>query len=139
MSGERPLTRKQTLFVEAYCGEAAGNATEAARLAGYAGNDVTLGQVGAENLKKPQISKAIIKRDLENPRIKSPDEIREFWSSMMDDYNATRTEKLTAARDLARSRAMFVDRTEAKVDVTFDDEAIRAELARKLPGYARGK
>jgi phage terminase small subunit len=53
------LTEKQRRFVEAYTGEAHGNATESARLAGYAGNDVTLGQVGAENLKKPQIAAAI--------------------------------------------------------------------------------
>lgn len=49
------LTTKQRLFVEAYIGEARGNATEAARRAGYKGNDVTLGAVGAENLRKPQI------------------------------------------------------------------------------------
>jgi phage terminase small subunit len=29
------LTLKQRRFVEAYCGEAAGNATQAAKLAGY--------------------------------------------------------------------------------------------------------
>lgn len=34
--GPRPLTLKQRLFVEAYLGEARGNATEAARIAGYA-------------------------------------------------------------------------------------------------------
>lgn len=32
-----------------------GTCTEAVRLAGYRGNEVTLGAVGAENLKKPQI------------------------------------------------------------------------------------
>jgi phage terminase small subunit len=52
------LTHKQKLFVEAFL--ATGNATESARLAGYKGNDVTLGAVGAENLKKPQIQDFLI-------------------------------------------------------------------------------
>ena len=53
------LTLKQRLFVEAYLGKAKGNASEAARLAGYKGNAVTLGSVGAENLKKPQIAEML--------------------------------------------------------------------------------
>lgn len=53
------LSIKQAMFVSAYLGEAKGNATEAARMAGYKGNDVTLGAVGAENLKKPLIMTAI--------------------------------------------------------------------------------
>jgi hypothetical protein len=39
-----------------------GNATEAARLAGYRGNDVTLAASGHENLRKPQISEAVSER-----------------------------------------------------------------------------
>lgn len=38
------------------------NATEAARRAGYAGNDVTLASVGYENLRKPQIRQFINKQ-----------------------------------------------------------------------------
>lgn len=55
----KKLTYKQQLFVEAYLGAAKGNATEAARLAGYKGNDQTLASVGAENLKKPQIASRV--------------------------------------------------------------------------------
>jgi phage terminase small subunit len=53
------LTGKQQAFVNAYLGPANFNATEAARLAGYAGNDATLAAVGYENLRKPQIAEAI--------------------------------------------------------------------------------
>lgn len=49
------LTLKQRDFCLALDGEARGNATEAARIARYEGNDVTLGAVGAENLQKPKI------------------------------------------------------------------------------------
>lgn len=60
-----PLQRK---FVEAFVGPAKGNATEAARLAGYKGNTVTLAAVGAENLKKPLVAEAIAERQAEASR-----------------------------------------------------------------------
>ena len=43
-------------------GEAKGNATKAARFAGYTGNDTTLASVGAENLRKPNIRSEITRR-----------------------------------------------------------------------------
>lgn len=52
------LTIKQRLFVSAYLANGY-NATQAAREAGYKGNDVTLGSVGTENLHKPLIAAAI--------------------------------------------------------------------------------
>jgi phage terminase small subunit len=51
----RRLTLKLRKFGLAYVGEANGNGTEAARVAGYKGNDVTLSAVAHENLRKPQI------------------------------------------------------------------------------------
>ena len=54
--GEK-LTPKQQIFVSEYL--KTGNATEAARRAGYKGNDKTLQSVGTENLLKPVIQGAI--------------------------------------------------------------------------------
>lgn len=51
------LTVKQKSFIDEYL--ICRNATEAARRAGYKGNDVTLGVVGYENLRKPQIRNEI--------------------------------------------------------------------------------
>lgn len=51
------LTSKQQQFIKHYV--ACLNATEAARLSEYKGNDVTLASVGAENLRKPHISAEI--------------------------------------------------------------------------------
>lgn len=56
------LTVKQQLFIEAYLGVSRGNATDAARRAGYKGNDKTLGVVGLENLAKPYIAAAVAER-----------------------------------------------------------------------------
>lgn len=55
----KELSLLQERFISAYIGNARGNATEAARQAGYKGNDVTLAAVGGENLRKPLIAEAI--------------------------------------------------------------------------------
>lgn len=55
-SVEEKLTLKQRKFCMAYAGEANGNATEAARIAGYKGSDLTLRGVAHENLTKPNIT-----------------------------------------------------------------------------------
>lgn len=57
---EKKLTPRQQIFVSEYL--KTGNATEAARKAGYKGNDKTLGQVGAENIRKPGIARVIEER-----------------------------------------------------------------------------
>lgn len=54
------LTLKQRLFAEAYVGAAAGNATNAAEMAGYRDDNRTvLASTGCENLRKPNIQRAI--------------------------------------------------------------------------------
>ncbi len=53
---EEQLTQKQRLFVEAYIGDAAGNAREAARMAGYSGDDDALSQRDFELVRNPRIS-----------------------------------------------------------------------------------
>lgn len=54
----RMLSSKQERFCLEYI-NTAGNATEAARRAGYKGNDNQLGQMGFENLRKPKIQERI--------------------------------------------------------------------------------
>jgi hypothetical protein len=53
------LTYKQRLFVSAFIGEAKGNATEAARIAGYGRSANALGVTGHDLLRKPKIQAAI--------------------------------------------------------------------------------
>ena len=55
----RSLTKKQQAFVSAYLGEAEGNATEACRMAGYAGDAATLSVMGFDNLRNPKVAGAI--------------------------------------------------------------------------------
>lgn len=56
----RQITRKQMGFAVWYCSEVVNmNATEAARRAGYKGNDHTLQVIGYENLLKPVVKAEI--------------------------------------------------------------------------------
>lgn len=50
------LTDRQKVFVLAYVGECAFNATQAAKAAGYGGDDNTLASTGWDNLRKPEIA-----------------------------------------------------------------------------------
>lgn len=59
ISEDQPLTMKQQLFVEAYFANDY-NATEAARVAGYSGNN--LNRIGSELLCKPHVKAAVDKR-----------------------------------------------------------------------------
>lgn len=115
------LTEKQRRFVEAYMGEACGNATEAARLAGYSGDDDTLSSTGYENLRKPQIQKAIDERTDDDPLVADRMDRQRFWSAVMYDATASMSDRLKASTLLAKSQGDFVERTitEHRGEVTY--------------------
>ena len=120
---DRRLTQKQRLFVEAYVGEARGNATEAARLAGYKGRDTTLAQVGAENLRKPYIASAIEKRAEEMREASgalTPEEIHELWGDIARDTQQSTKDRLKASELAAKSQGMFLERLEVDVSGQVD-------------------
>lgn len=103
------LTTKQLKFVECY----AGNATEAARLAGYKGNDVTLQSVGKENLRKPLIVQAIKARQDKSirPLIATREERQAFWTEVMKGpYKMA--DRLRAAELLGKSEADFTEKVQ---------------------------
>ena len=108
----RELTEKQRRFVEAYMGEARGNATQAARMAGYSGNDNTLQTVGNDNLRKPAIAKAIEERRNECPLIASREEILAFYTSVVRDESEATRERIKAADSLTKACGGFVKKVE---------------------------
>ena len=141
------LTAKQRAFVEAY----AGNAVEAARIAGYSGSYSVLGVVGAENLKKPKIAEAIQNRENKQSRhrIATREERQQFWSDTMNDDNETMKERLKASELLGKSNADFTDKVlvgslEEELKRMTDEELLeqagnldsRAEMLRHPQGTA---
>lgn len=75
------LTPKQKAFADYYI--ECGNATEAAKRAGY--KDSSARQIGAENLSKPSISAYIAERQkqIEDSRIASATEVQRFYSAVL--------------------------------------------------------
>ena len=75
------LTPKQQAFADYYI--ECGNATEAAKRAGY--SEDTARQIGAENLSKPSISEYIAERMEEQARKRVADanEVIEFYTAVM--------------------------------------------------------
>jgi len=104
------FTAKQQAFVDAY----AGNATDAARKAGYKGNDSTLGNVGSQNLKNPQIAEAIAARGRlpQMARVMDREELQAFWSKVVRDDEEGMQNRLHAGDSLAKSHGMFLTKVE---------------------------
>lgn len=108
------LTEKQRKFVEAYMGDAEGNATEAARLAGYSGDEDALAVRGAENVRKRKIREAIRERQQKDPLVASRKERQSFWTAVMrgEEGDPDTKDRLTAAKMLGKSQGDFVERHE---------------------------
>lgn len=115
----KKLTTKQQRFVDFYDG----NATDAARKAGYKGNANTLGQVGDENLKKPKIAKAITERESKRngKLIATRQERQEFWTKNMRDEAIEFKDRHKASELLGRSFADFVERKEITGNITLEE------------------
>lgn len=80
---ERPLTERQKRFAEAWV--RLGNATAAAREAGYKGSDNALGVQGHDNLKKPKLVEYIrqLGEATRSAKVASRQEREEFLTAVM--------------------------------------------------------
>ena len=102
------LTAKQRAWIDYY--KQGKTATEAARLAGYKGNNHHT--IGAQNLAK--LSKYISDRDelLDRARVADMAEINAFWTDTMRNDKADIKDRLKASELRARSIGAFVERRE---------------------------
>lgn len=105
------LNPKQRAFVEAYVG----NATDAARKAGYTGTSHALEVTGSRLLRHAEVAAAIEARRAKasDGRIASREERQAFWSEVLrthDDIHA----RLRASELLGKSEADFTEKHEHK-------------------------
>jgi phage terminase small subunit len=107
----KPLSERERRFVEAYMGEAAGNATVAAVSAGY--SKKTAGSIASRLLKKVNIRQAIDDRAKTDPSTATREERQRFWTDVMlgkGPYNDTAMrDRLKASELLGKSQADFVE------------------------------
>ena len=129
MNKREKLTERQARFVDYYI--QTGNASEAARRAGYSVK--TAYSIGEENLRKPEIRRALERRlkELESQRIAETKEVLEHLTSVLRGElteeivtpsgkkisTAIReTDKLRAAEMLLKVAGEFRDKVDVKVD-----------------------
>ena len=115
------MTEKQLRFADHYI--ETGNATDAARAAGYSSK--TAYSIGYENLKKPEIS-AYIRERLEQisaERMATADEVMEFYTSVMrgterdqDGFPASIHDRIDAGKAILR-RLERVEERNAEKDI----------------------
>ena len=98
------ITKKNQLFIEAFCGQANGNASEAARLAGYK----WAGPVSSKLYKnlKTEIEKRLL--ELKEKAILKPEEVLEAMSEIARDK--THKDRLRALESLAKINGQLNER-----------------------------
>lgn len=127
---ESTLTTKQEAFVAAYLGAAHGNATEAARMAGYKNP----GQQGHALLKKHEISARVAKH-VETAIASADDVLRELadvafadWREFVEVLSRDRdgrpqkvkmdlTNKVKALELLGKYHALFVEKQQVDINI----------------------
>jgi phage terminase small subunit len=124
------LTIKQRKFVEAY----SGNGTEAARIAGYTGDDNTLGVTAHELLRNPKIAQLIKEREDKAVRklIATREERQIFWTEVFRKEQVEMRDRLRASELLGKSEADFKDKVELSVE-----ESLAAELTEAIARVAK--
>jgi len=113
---------RQARFIAAF----AGNATEAARIAGYAAPN----RAGTRLMSNVRIRERVEAREekANGKSIATREERQQFWTNMMAKA-AKDGDKLKASELLGRSQADFLDRTEHSGQVSLIQERRKAEDA----------
>lgn len=102
------LTVSMRRFAELYTG----NGKEAAIAAGYAAGGAK--HIATELLKHPGVQAIIKEREEKRlaPKVKSVVELQQWWSSRVDDSEASEQGRIKASELLARSHGAFFERSE---------------------------
>ncbi|MBR0097034.1 MAG: terminase small subunit [Synergistaceae bacterium] len=112
------LSHRQQAFIDNYTG----NATEAAKLAGY--SEATAYSSGQRLLKQPQIAEAIRAREQERqaPNIANREQRLVFWTAVMRDPDESTRDRLRASELLAKAQGDFLikiaEESETHIDLT---------------------
>ena len=121
----KDITEIRRRFVEAYMGEAAGNGSKAAKLAGYnCANDGAFTSMASELMALPEIQAAIDERVARDPRVMGREERQRLWSSIargegLDGKGEPPSwrDRLAALKTLGKAQGDFIERVEHKGEV----------------------
>lgn len=131
------LTPKQKAFADYYI--ECGNATEAAKRAGY--SESSARQIGTENLSKPSISAYIAERTkpTEDNRIATGQEVMEFFTAVMRgeildafDLPPSLADRKDAAKELAK-RTIDIEAKKADADIIANMKTVAELIMSSVP------
>ena len=131
------LTPKQKAFADYYI--ECGNATEAAKRAGY--SESSARQIGTENLSKPSISAYIAEhvKPKEDNRIATGQEVMEFFTAVMRgevldafDLPPSLADRKDAAKELAK-RTVDVEAKKADTDIIANMRTVAELIMNSVP------
>lgn len=115
----KPLSEREHRFVRAYVGPAAGNGTEAARLAGYKGSPKAMGVTAVRLLARASVQQAIarLRQQADRQAAMTLAELQERWARIFagaepGSGKLAMRDRLKASELLARSMGAFVERRE---------------------------
>lgn len=121
------MTPKQQKFCDYYM--QSGNATEAAKKAGY--SEKTAYSMGFENLKKPEIQEYLSNhsREPRNSRIAGANEVLEFLSATMRNADLAAKDRTRAAELLGKRYALFDGNNAAEDDNKIHIDVVIKDLS----------
>ncbi len=121
------MTPKQQKFCDYYM--QSGNATEAAKKAGY--SEKTAYSMGFENLKKPEIQEYLSNhsREARNSRIAGANEVLEFLSATMRNADLAAKDRTRAAELLGKRYALFDGNNAAEDDNKIHIDVVIKDLS----------
>lgn len=129
------LNIRQQRFVNAYMGEAAGNATQAAIAAGYAKSSAS--HRGSVLLKDDKVRSALA--EVRGPEIASTEELQRFWSSSLrDDFTSAPGGAAPRYKSMGRRMTVACPSCEGKVSVDVGIEPKDRLKASELLAKTRG-
>jgi len=107
---DKPLNERQKRFANIYCG----NATVAARGAGYTGSDAALAVTGARLLRNTKVAELIFDRQNSSLCIQIANRRQRqiFWTAVMTDESQRMKDRLKASELLAKSEGDFIIRVQ---------------------------
>lgn len=122
------LTIKQRAFVQAYVGKANGNGFQAAKMAGYSGNDATVKNYAYKLLQIPKVAAALrgFAAKVEDATVLSVIEVKRILSDIARNPKAEDKDRIAAADKLLKSGGAYsinhnVDVKSAAVKFVFED------------------
>ncbi len=93
-------------------GEAAGNGTKAAQLAGYKGSNGTLRAQASENMRLPAIRAALAERAANDPLVATRQDRQQMLTRIMNDEEEETRDRLKAIDLLSKTQGDYIERVE---------------------------